>query len=46
MKPGDKVIKEKTTVKPLYDPKPYTVVGIKAQVTCQRGGKEKEVRRK
>ena len=45
MKPGDKIIikQEKTTVKLPYNPKPYTVVGVKgAQVTCQRGGEEKK----
>ena len=45
MKPGDKVIikQEKTMLKLPYDPKPYKVVGVKGtQITCQRGGKEKE----
>ena len=45
MKLGDQIImkQEKTTVKLPYDPKPYTVGGIKgAQITCQRGGKEKK----
>ena len=41
---GDRVLmKQKTMVKPPYDPKPYTVVDVKgAQVTFSRGGKEKK----
>merc|ERR1712059_35992 len=45
IKPGDRALikQEKTTVRPLYDPKPYEVTEVKgAQVTCRRGGKEKK----
>ena len=42
VKPGDKVLvkQQKTTLKPPYDPKPYTVEKVKeAQVTARKGGK-------
>ena len=42
VKPGDKVLvkQQKTTLKPPYDPKPYTVEKVKeAQVTASKGSK-------
>ena len=44
MVPGDRVLikQRKTTVKPPYDPKPYTVVTVQGtQVTARRGAQEK-----
>ena len=41
---GDKVLikQQKTSVKPPFDPKPYTVTEVKGtQVTATRGGKER-----
>jgi transposase InsO family protein len=42
--PGDRILikQQKTTIKPPYDPKPYTVTGVKAaQVTAERGAKSR-----
>ena len=44
MKFGDQVLfkQTKSSIKPPYDPKPYTIVGLKGtRVTGRRGEKEK-----